>query len=372
MFSFPLDQGCAMSALKAFAFTAALTGAAAAALPANAQVLPGIGRPATPKEIAAWDIDVRPDFKGLPKGAGTVAQGQDVWEAKCASCHGVFGESNEVFSPLVGGTTVKDIQTGRVARLTDESFPGRTTLMKVATVSTLWDYINRAMPWNQPKSLKVDEVYAVTAFLLNLGGIVPDNFTLSDQNIKDAQNRMPNRNGMTLDHAMWPGKGLTSGKLDVKAKACMSNCATEPAVASILPDHARNAHGNLAEQNRLVGAQHGADTTRPAGPQTGLPKAPSRSTALAAGGAASPDPAKLLNQHSCTACHAQDRKLVGPSFKEIADKYAGKADAAAYLAGKIKNGGVGAWGQIPMPAQGLPQSDAQVLAKWLAEGGRKP
>lgn len=63
---------------------------------------------------------------------------------------------------------------------------------------------------------------------------------------------------------------------------------------------------------------------------------------------------------------------MGPSFKEIANKYAGKSDAVAYLAGKIKNGGAGAWGQIPMPAQGLPVSDAQTLAKWLAEGGRKP
>ncbi len=382
MSSFPLESVCLMRFIKKLTFAATLAGAAAAALPALAQVLPGIGRPATPKEIAAWDIDVRPDFKGLPKGAGTVTAGQDVWEAKCASCHGVFGESNEVFSPLVGGTTAKDIQTGRVARLTDEGFPGRTTLMKVPTVSTLWDYINRAMPWNEPKSLKVDEVYAVTAFLLNLGGIVPDNFTLSDQNIKDVQNRMPNRNGMTLDHAMWPGKGLGKGKLDVKASACMSNCATEPSVASMLPDHARNAHGNLAEQNRLVGAQHGADTTRPPAPQTGLPKAPARATAQAAGGAAAggaaaaagagPDIGKLLNQHSCNACHAQDRKLVGPSFKEIANKYAGKSDAVAYLAGKIKNGGAGAWGQIPMPAQGLPVSDAQTLAKWLAEGGRKP
>jgi mono/diheme cytochrome c family protein len=69
---------------------------------------PGVGRGATPKEIQAWDIDVRPDFKGLPAGAGSVARGQEVWEGKCASCHGVFGESNEVFSPIVGGTTTKD------------------------------------------------------------------------------------------------------------------------------------------------------------------------------------------------------------------------------------------------------------------------
>ena len=65
---------------------------------------PGVGRAATPKEVAKWDIDVRPDFKGLPAGSGSVAKGQEVWESKCAQCHGVFGESNEVFSPLVGGT----------------------------------------------------------------------------------------------------------------------------------------------------------------------------------------------------------------------------------------------------------------------------
>ena len=144
-----------------FSWAKALAAALALiAVTASAQVLPGLGRPATAKEIAAWDIDVRPDFKGLPRGSGTVAQGQDVWESKCASCHGIFGESNEIYSPLVGGTTAADVKTGRVARLTDPGYPGRTTLMKVPTVSTLWDYINRAMPWNAPKSLKPDEVYA--------------------------------------------------------------------------------------------------------------------------------------------------------------------------------------------------------------------
>ena len=94
---------------------------AAAATLASAQtsVITGLGRPATAKEIAAWDIDVRPDFKGLPPGRGTVAKGQQVWEAQCAGCHGVFGESNEVFSPIVGGTTKDDVKTGRVAKLRD-------------------------------------------------------------------------------------------------------------------------------------------------------------------------------------------------------------------------------------------------------------
>jgi len=77
----------------------------------------GVGRTATPAEIKAWDIDVRPDFKGLPPGSGSVAQGQKIWDDKCASCHGTFGESNEVFTPLVGGTTAEDIKSGRVKAL---------------------------------------------------------------------------------------------------------------------------------------------------------------------------------------------------------------------------------------------------------------
>lgn len=344
---------------------------ALATLAVGAQTLPGIGRPATPKEIAAWDIDVRPDFKGLPKGSGNVAQGQDIWEAKCASCHGVFGESNEVFSPLVGGTTADDVKTGRVARLRDEAFPGRTTLMKVPTVSTLWDYINRAMPWNAPKSLKTDEVYAVTAFLLNLGGVVPDDFVLSDKTMADAQSRMPNRNGMTTNHGLWPGRTLGGpGRPDVKAVACMSNCATEPSLASMLPDHARNAHGNLAEQNRLVGAQHGADTTRPPG-ATAVAGAAATATVAARPAAAGGAPTALLNKHTCTACHADATKLVGPSWRDIAGKHGSRADAEAYLIGKIKAGGAGVWGQIPMPPQALPDDDAKVIARWLTEGARK-
>ena len=122
-----------------------------------------IGRQATQAEVAAWDIDVRPDFKGLPKGSGSVAQGQDIWEAKCASCHGVFGESNEVFTPIIGGTTLEVIKRGRVNALIDRKHPQRTTFMKLATLSTAFDYIYRAMPWNAPRTLSVDETYSTLA-----------------------------------------------------------------------------------------------------------------------------------------------------------------------------------------------------------------
>jgi S-disulfanyl-L-cysteine oxidoreductase SoxD len=336
---------------------------ASLAAAAQSTSFPGVGRAATPKEIAAWDIDVRPDFKGLPAGSGSVAKGMQVWESQCASCHGVFGESNEVFSPLIGGTSAGDIQTGRAARLTDEGFPGRTTMMKLSSVSTLWDYIHRAMPWTQPKSLTVEEVYGVTAYMLNMASVVPDDFVLSDKNIAQVQQRLPNRNGKTTAHGLWPGRSLgNGGQPDVKPTACMSHCATEPKVASLLPDHARDAHGNLAEQNRLVGAQRGADTRRP-----------DAKAAAPAPAAADPMAAALALQqkHSCTACHGMDSKLAGPSFKEIAAKYSGKADAQAYLAGKIKSGGQGVWGAVPMPPMALPEADAKTLAAWLASGAKK-
>src|SRR5215472_13006168 len=96
-------------------FTRILLPLLAAWVPAYAgTAFPGVGRAATPDEISAWDIDVRPDFKGLPPGSGSVAKGQEIWESKCATCHGTFGESNEVFTPLVGGTTSDDIRTGHV------------------------------------------------------------------------------------------------------------------------------------------------------------------------------------------------------------------------------------------------------------------
>ena len=342
---------------------------AAAAAGATAQAAyPGVGRAATAKEVQAWDIDVRPDFKGLPKGAGSVAKGMDVWESKCASCHGVFGESNEVFSPLVGGTTKDDIKTGRVARLNDTSFPGRTTLMKVSSVATLWDYINRAMPWTQPKSLSTEEVYAVTAYLLNMGGIVPDNFVLTDSTIAQAQGLLPNRNGMSTDHGLWPGKGLgNGGKPDLKPVACMANCATEPKVGSFLPDFARNSHGNLAEQQRVVGPRRGADTGRPA--DAGAAAAVVATPRALADGAAG---LALAQKHGCTACHGARTKIVGPGFAEVATRYAGRNDTESYLAAKIQSGGQGNWGAVTMPAQALPEADTAAIAKWLATGALLP
>ena len=350
--------------LAALAFVAS-----SVSIPAFAQAQPWheLGRPATQAEIKAWDIDVRPDFKGLPAGAGSVSLGEQVWEGKCASCHGVFGESNEVFTPIVGGTTQADIARGRVKNLEQGStFPQKTTMMKVATVSTLWDYINRAMPWNAPKSLKTDEVYGVVAYILNLAEVVPADFTLSDKNIAEVQQRMPNRNGMVFYEPLWKA----DGKGDVKNVACMKDCPTEATVRSSLPDFARDAHGNILEQNRGIGPVRGADTTRP--PPASLPKgAAAAPVVVAAAAATGPDVKGLLSKNSCTACHGMTNKIVGPGFNEIAAKYKGRADAEAYLTGKIRSGGSGVFGSVPMPPQPqLSESDAQAMARWIAAGAK--
>lgn len=324
---------------------------------ALAQKFEGVGRTATPAELKAWDIDVRPDLRGLPPGRGTVAQGQDLWEAKCAGCHGVFGESNEVFNPLVGGTTKEDIRTGHVAALRNNGYPGRTTLMKVSEVTSLWDYINRAMPWTAPKTLKPDEVYAVTAYLLSLADVLPADGELSDKNMAEVQQRLPNRNGKINTRTLWPdGQRL---KPDVQGSACMKNCVTEPRISSYLPEFARDAHGNLAQQQRLVGPQRGQDTQRKAAaPVTAAPAAAKPVTAL-------------LQQHACLACHQVDSKVVGPALREVAARYRDRADRRDYFSDKLKNGSTGVWGPVPMPAQAhVPEAELKAIVDWLAEGAK--
>jgi S-disulfanyl-L-cysteine oxidoreductase SoxD len=310
---------------------------------------PGVGRAATPAEIKAWDIDVRPDFKGLPPGSGSVEKGQHVWEAKCASCHGVFGESNEVFTPLIGGTTAEDIKAGRVKALTSPDTP-RTTMMKLSSVSTLWDYVNRAMPWNAPKTLTPEEVYAVVAYMLNLADIVPADFVLSERNIAEVQKRLPNRDGKTTQHGLWDIRA----KGDVTNVACMKDCPTEARLASALPEHAKGTHGDLAAQNRAVGPVRGA-TPQAQAPETATP--------------AKADIADLAKRKACLSCHGIDKKIVGPAFREIAQRYKGRAEAPALLAERLKKGSSGNWGPIPMPPNpDLPEQDARALVRWILDG----
>jgi len=183
--------------------------AALAALPAVAKVGEyGIGKPATPEEIAGWDIDIRPDGMGLPPGSGSVEDGEMLYEEKCASCHGSFGEGVGRYPVLAGG----------VGTLTDER-PDRTVGSYWPYASTLWDYIHRAMPFPQPQSLTDDEVYAITAYVLNLNDIVDDDFVLTQDNFASIE--MPNKDGFFFDD-----------RPDTHNTECMENCK-DPASVKI-------------------------------------------------------------------------------------------------------------------------------------------
>lgn len=235
-----------------------LSGAFSQQLHAGDPRFTGVGREATAKEIQAWDIDVRPDFKGLPKGSGSVLQGQQIWDAKCASCHGTFGELTQMTAPIIGGTTAQDIRLGKVAALSNPNTVLRSTMMKLATLSTLWDYLYRAMPWNAPKSLSVDDTYAVTAYILNLSEIVPEDFTLSDQNVQTVQSRLPNRHGMTQDH----GLSQARGRPDTANTTCMKDCASKITIRATISRDAMQSHDDIFSQNRSFGPVRGTHTSQ--------------------------------------------------------------------------------------------------------------
>jgi cytochrome c len=287
----------------------------------------GFGQPATAAEIAAWDIDVRPDGTGLPPGRGSVSAGQAIYDAKCVSCHGTFGESN-AYLQIAGG----------VGSLGKDP-PLRTTGSKLNYATTLWDYINRAMPFEAPKTLSPDEVYALTAYVLNLNDIVPADAVLDQTSLPLVE--MPNRHGMTTEH----GFMVRDGKSDTHNVACMKNCVKQVRVASELPDYARDQHGEIALQSRMFSAS---------------PAAPVSLSGL-----------DVARASACTACHGMSEKIVGPSFRDIAQRYAGDSAAARNLVIKVRNGGSGNWGTVPMPAQPqLDDADARALVAWILAGAR--
>jgi cytochrome c len=177
------------------------------------------------------------------------------------------------------------------------------------------------------------------------------------------QARLPNRDGMTLAHGLWEVKGAP----DVQGSTCTRDCPTG-SVTSEIPAQARNAHDNLMAQHRVIGPVRGADTTRP--PLSGRAgEHASELTARALSTVTAPADASagmaLARQHACVSCHALDQRVVGPSFKEIAARYRSAGDATA-LVSKMKSGGAGVWGPVPMPPQAhVGDTDLQALARWI-------
>jgi S-disulfanyl-L-cysteine oxidoreductase SoxD len=155
------------------------------AAPAQTPDYENVGRTPTKDEIAAWDISIGPDGKGLPEGRGTAKFGAMIFAAKCATCHGPEGEGGKIGPRVVGG--IADTET-------------LTTLKPVRSVggywpyaTTVWDFIRRAMPRGQSGTLTPNEVYSLTAFILFKSNIIKESDVLDQNTLPKVQ--MPNRNG---------------------------------------------------------------------------------------------------------------------------------------------------------------------------------
>lgn len=165
-----------------------------------------LGREASPDEIAAWDIDVRPDGLGLPQGKGTVAQGEALFSEACAACHGDFGEGVDRWPVLAGGQD--SLRNERPVKTIGSYWP---------YLSTVYDYIRRAMPFGAARSLSDDDVYALTAYLLYLNDVVTDeDFELSDRNFREIH--LPNEANFKEDDRM------SEPQYADKGEPCMTDC----------------------------------------------------------------------------------------------------------------------------------------------------
>jgi S-disulfanyl-L-cysteine oxidoreductase SoxD len=152
----------------------------------------GIGRPATPEEIAGWNIDIAPDGAGLPPGRGSVQQGGQIFADKCAACHGADGQGKPM-DRLVGGAGT--IATPKPVKTVGSYWPYATTL---------YDFIHRAMPFNAPQSLSPDEVYAVCAYVLYLNHLAPADAVLDAETLPKVA--MPNRGAFVSAFPSAPAK----------------------------------------------------------------------------------------------------------------------------------------------------------------------
>ena len=243
----------------------------------------GLGREALPEEIAAWDIDIRPDGQGLPVGSGDVWTGEELYVIHCSACHGDFGEAVGRWPVLSGGFGTLDGED-----------PVKTVGSYWPYLSTVWDYVHRAMPYGSAQSLSDNDVYAITAYLLYLNNVVDDDFELSNENF--AEVALPNEGSFFMDNRD------TVEIPEFSEEPCMTDCAETIEItmrAAVLDVTPETAEDDTVEEAAVT--------------EEAAPEAP-----------AGPDPELVAAGETvfraCAACHEIGegaRNRVGPQLNGI-------------------------------------------------------
>lgn len=159
------------------------------------------GKPISEKALALWNIDIRTqDGLGLPAGSGNAVVGEKIYGEKCMSCHGADAKGGPMYGTMVGG--IGSFKTDKRVLTPGSMYP---------YAPILFDYIRRAMPLNAPQSLTNDEVYALSAYILNLNGLIDKTAEMNSKTLAAVQ--MPNRDNFYIDD-----------RPDTKATRCMTNC----------------------------------------------------------------------------------------------------------------------------------------------------
>jgi len=243
----------------------------------------GLGREALPEEIAAWDIDIRPDGQGLPVGSGDVWTGEELYVIHCSACHGDFGEAVGRWPVLSGGFGTLDGED-----------PVKTVGSYWPYLSTVWDYVHRAMPYGSAQSLSDNDVYAITAYLLYLNNVVDDDFELSNENFAEVE--LPNEGSFFMDNRD------TVEIPEFSEEPCMTDCAETIEItmrAAVLDVTPETAEDDTVEEAAVT--------------EEAAPEAP-----------AGPDPELVAAGETvfraCAACHEIGegaRNRVGPQLNGI-------------------------------------------------------
>ena len=246
----------------------------------------GLGKPATEREIQGWDIDIRPDGKGLPAGQGDAIAGEEIFLQKCASCHGEFAEGAGRYPALAGG-----------AGSLDTHDPVKTVGSYWPYASTIFDYVRRAMPFGHAQSLTNDEVYAITAFILYSSEIIEDDVVMNQQTLPAV--KMPNRDGF-----------ISGAKHDIpRKKPCMKNC--------------------LAKKPVIVGKARQIDVT---------PESEAKEEVAAA----TSEKGEAVFASQCLACHsmAEGENKFGPSLHAVVGRKASALDSYINYSAAMKSVGL--------------------------------